>query len=144
MYKLQGLYGPPTRHSRLPTEPSHFRYIMAVTERGRWLNVWMIIFTVLLTASFVGRYCSYRIQKRGIRGDDVFVVISFVCFRSSASLNDKLTYAGQPDGNANLDVGDTRTPARCSCNRTIARKRGLPTPDSVLLGHNMDGRNREL
>lgn len=67
---------------------------MAITERGRQLNVWMIIFTILVAVSFVGRYSCYRMINRKIRGDDVLVVISFVCLSVYSNLIILPTRAG--------------------------------------------------
>ncbi|KAF1831501.1 hypothetical protein BDW02DRAFT_454480, partial [Decorospora gaudefroyi] len=50
---------------------------MAITDRGRWLNRWMVIFTVLMTASLAGRFWARHVQKRRMRGDDYLVLISF-------------------------------------------------------------------
>jgi hypothetical protein len=51
---------------------------MPITERGQQLNVWMIVFTCLTTATFVGRAFAFGLQKRKLRGDDFLITISFV------------------------------------------------------------------
>lgn len=56
----------------------------------------------------------------------------------------KLTHAGQPHGDADINVGDTPTPAWGSCNRTFTGKCSFPTQNTILLWHNMDDRDCEL
>lgn len=41
---------------------------MVTTSRGQMLNVWMIVFTILITATFAGRFAAYLVQKRKLRG----------------------------------------------------------------------------
>ncbi len=50
-----------------------------ISERGKALTVWIIVFTVLTFITLLLRLWAARIQKRHVRLDDYFVVGAFVC-----------------------------------------------------------------
>ncbi|KAF7957204.1 hypothetical protein EAE96_002795 [Botrytis aclada] len=51
---------------------------MATTERGKTVIVWLIVFTILVTLSMIGRFWARRIQRRKLSLDDFFVVFAFL------------------------------------------------------------------
>ena len=51
---------------------------MATTAEGRSLLVWMIVFTILVVLTLVGRFWACYLQRRRIRLDDGLIVFAFV------------------------------------------------------------------
>ena len=50
-----------------------------ISERGKALTIWIIVFTVLTFTTLLLRLWAARVQKRDVRLDDYFVVGAFVC-----------------------------------------------------------------
>ena len=57
-----------------------------ISERGRKLSVWMVVFTSLNLLTLVLRFWAVRVQRRKLRVDDYLIVGAFVCLESFASL----------------------------------------------------------
>jgi hypothetical protein len=51
-----------------------------ISERGKLLTIWMIVFTVLTFFTLLLRLWAARVQKRTFRLDDWFILIAFVLY----------------------------------------------------------------
>jgi hypothetical protein len=54
-----------------------------ISERGKELTVWMIVFTLLTLTTLILRLWAARVQKRTFRMDDLFILIAFVMFHKA-------------------------------------------------------------
>ncbi|KAF2180459.1 hypothetical protein K469DRAFT_592708 [Zopfia rhizophila CBS 207.26] len=101
---------------------------MPPTEKGRNLNVWVIIFTILTLSTIVLRFCALRIVRRKLRVDDVLVLIAFgsllgmqgafwwtIPHNLGASVLEIDPHDASIQHRAQYSTGVTWTVATCSC-----------------------------